>query len=62
MIPWQKYDPDNRPENATYFVLQDSKIPRVATYFARAWRIDTGQRIGGVTHYAPINLPREDET
>lgn len=66
-IPWQKYDPKNPPElNKRFLIIDDEKQLHTATLerpdkFGLSWWESRGLGyIGGVTHYAPINLPRED--
>lgn len=67
MIPWQKYDPDNPPStNGYYIVWSDQTDEPYAAYLDGFGRwIASGYdcaEVFCVTHFAPINLPREDET
>ncbi|MNP29532.1 hypothetical protein D3C76_1225610 [compost metagenome] len=68
MIKWIKYDPVSRSIEShidylvsnghKVLVAQHAKIPGKGKY---SWRINN-VLIDWVTHYAPINLPREEET
>lgn len=65
MIPWQKYDPENPPEDCTNFLVTNGK--RIATaalqydcFNGLAWWDEDSGLLSTVTHYAPINLPGEE--
>ncbi|MNI36912.1 hypothetical protein D3C73_909800 [compost metagenome] len=66
MIPWQKYDPENPPELGKKFLVCIGKNVMEArlqvTFTGRVlWWTDHGFD-DTVSHFAPINLPREEET
>lgn len=64
MINWIKYDPENPPkESGHYIVLEDGDCIWTADYNnqTKVWRDDYNFiELHEVTHYAHINLPRED--
>lgn len=59
-IPWQKYDPENPPEEGDYFVSNGIKWEY--GYFTTQWEMVPFSRFDEeeITHYCPINLPGEE--
>ncbi|AGN33776.1 hypothetical protein PANG_00057 [Paenibacillus phage PG1] len=71
MINWTEYDQNNPPElNKVYLVCaSDKDHPRVTTAKLEEvhqdrllWWTPNGYIADRVTHYAPINLPRDETT
>lgn len=67
-IPWQKYDPENPPMEGTKYLVSDKNHTSFGWFEKEedemCWCTDDLGSVhsSSVTHYAPINLPREEET
>lgn len=61
MIEWRKYDAANPPEPDKSYIVTDGGFVQVSELWGfsdRSVWLDVDFK---VTHYAPINLPREEE-
>jgi len=66
MIEWINYDPINPPQDGVEYLVSDGDRVDVAYMYefqGFEWHVPDNSHIDGsraVTHYAHINLPRED--
>lgn len=64
MIEWRKYDPDNKPEPDRSYLVTNGGLVEVSELWGFSdisiW-MDITFEAKEITHYAVINLPREEE-
>jgi hypothetical protein len=64
MIEWIKFDPENPPTAEKDYFVSDGPHADIAMWMDNQWYVPDRSSIDGpnITHWAPINLPREETT